>query len=78
MSAIEAFAKPKIVWPELPIELWIRILRCATSLPDDFDLELVRGEFQLHYSAKLYREVLVGVVLTPISQTTYHKRIGHR
>ncbi|KAL4267210.1 F-box domain-containing protein [Pleurotus pulmonarius] len=59
MSAIEAFAKPKIVWPELPIELWVRILRCATSLPDDFDLELVRGEFQLHYSAKLYREVLV-------------------
>ncbi|KAF7440179.1 hypothetical protein PC9H_000523 [Pleurotus ostreatus] len=59
MSATEAFAKPKIVWPELPTELWIRILRCATSLPEDFDLELVRGAFQVKYPSKSYREVLV-------------------
>lgn len=69
MSATEAFAKPKIVWPELPVELWRRILCCATSLPDDFDLELVRGAFQVHTSSKLYREVLVRVMIpTPISQ----------
>ncbi|KAF9497476.1 hypothetical protein BDN71DRAFT_1444638 [Pleurotus eryngii] len=59
MSATDAFSKPKIVWPELPIELWIRILRCATSLSEDFDLELVRGTFQVQYSSKLYRKVLV-------------------
>lgn len=79
MSATEAFAKPKIVWPELPIELWIRILRCAASLPEDFDLELVRGAFQVQYSSKLYREVLVRVP-TPSSDFAeiYDRRIGHR